>query len=44
MATFTWLLQGSDPTTIDAQDIIQFAGSDGFDSKIALIPITTPRT
>ena len=27
MATYTWTLQGTTPTTIDATDIIQFAGS-----------------
>ena len=26
MATYTWTLQGTSPTTIDATDIIQFAG------------------
>lgn len=26
MATFTWYLQGTTPTTIDATDLIQFAG------------------
>lgn len=36
MATFTWTLQGSTPTTIDATDIIQFAGAAGFDSKITV--------
>lgn len=36
MATFTWTLQGSTPTTIDASDIVQFAGSGGFDSKITV--------
>lgn len=36
MATFTWTLQGSTPTTIDATDIVQFAGSGGFDSKITV--------
>lgn len=36
MATFTWQLQGTSPTTIDATDIIQFAGASGFDSKITV--------
>lgn len=36
MATFTWQLQGSTPTTIGATDIVQFAGSGGFDSKITV--------
>lgn len=36
MATFTWTLQGSSPTTIDASDIVQFAGSGGFDSKVTV--------
>jgi hypothetical protein len=35
MATFTWLLQGTTPTTIDATDIIQFAGA-AFDSAITV--------
>ena len=35
MATFTWTLQGSTPTTIDATDIIQFAGAT-FDSPITV--------
>jgi hypothetical protein len=33
MATYTWYLQGSSPTTIEATDIIQFAGA-SFDSAI----------
>lgn len=33
MATFTWTLQGTSPTTIGATDIIQFAGAT-FDSAI----------
>lgn len=33
MATFVWTLQGSSPTTIDATDKIQFAGS-AFDAAI----------
>ena len=36
MATFTWTLQGGTPTTIEATDKIQFAGSGGFDSAIAV--------
>lgn len=35
MATFTFTLQGASPTTIDATDIIQFAGGT-FDSPIAV--------
>lgn len=35
MATYTWTLQGSTPTTIDATDIIQFAGGT-FDSAITV--------
>ena len=35
MATFTWTLQGTSPTTIDADDIIQFAGAT-FDSPITV--------
>jgi len=35
MATFTWLLQGTTPTTIDATDIIQFAAAT-FDSAITV--------
>lgn len=35
MATFTWTLQGTSPTTIDATDIIQFAGAT-FDSPITV--------
>jgi hypothetical protein len=35
MATFTWTLQGTSPTTIDATDIIQFAGAT-FDSAITV--------
>ncbi len=37
MATFTWELQGSTPTEIGATDILQFAGSGGFDTSI---PVT----
>ncbi len=33
MATFVWVLQGTTPTTIDTQDIIQFAGA-AFDDPI----------
>jgi len=36
MATFTWTLQGSTDTTIDSGDTLQFAGPDGFDSKITV--------
>lgn len=36
MATFTWYLQGTTDTTIDATDIVQFAGSGGFDSKVTV--------
>jgi hypothetical protein len=36
LATFTWQLQGSTPTTIEATDIVQFAGSGGFDSKVTV--------
>lgn len=36
MATFTWYLQGSSDTTIEATDIVQFAGSGGFDSKVTV--------
>lgn len=35
MATFTWVLQGTSPTTIEATDIIQFAGAT-FDSAITV--------
>lgn len=35
MATFTWTLQGVSPTTIEATDIIQFAGGT-FDSPIVV--------
>lgn len=34
MATIAWTLQGASPTTIGATDILQFAGSGGFDSAI----------
>lgn len=36
LATFVWQLQGTSPTTIDATDIVQFAGSGGFDSKVTV--------
>jgi hypothetical protein len=36
MATFTWYLQGGSPTTIEATDIVQFAGATGFDSKVTV--------
>lgn len=36
MATFTWTLQGASDTTIAATDILQFAGSGGFDSKVTV--------
>lgn len=36
MATFVWTLQGGSPTTIDATDIVQFAGAGGFDSKVTV--------
>lgn len=32
--TFTWVLQGASPTTIDATDKIQFAGASGFDDPV----------
>lgn len=35
MATFTWTLQGTSPTTIEATDIIQFAGA-SFDDPITV--------
>lgn len=34
MATFTWQLQGSSPTTIGATDILRFSGAGGFSAKI----------
>lgn len=37
MATFAWQLQGGSPTTIDSQDVLQFAGGT-FDSPI---PVNT---
>lgn len=36
MATFTWTIQGGTPTTVDATDKVQLAGSGGFDSKITV--------
>lgn len=36
MADFTFELQGSTGTTIEATDILQFAGAGGFDSKISV--------
>ena len=36
MATFTWALQGGTPTTVEATDIVQFAGSSGFDAKVTV--------
>lgn len=36
MATFVFTLQGSTPTTIDATDLIQFAGAGGFDTAITV--------
>lgn len=36
MATFTWTMQGSTPTTIDPTDIIQLAGPGGFDDEITV--------
>lgn len=33
MATYTWYLQGTSPTTVDATDLVQFAGAT-FDSAI----------
>ena len=35
MATYTWYLQGGSPTTIDATDLVQFAGAT-FDSAITV--------
>lgn len=35
MATYTWTLQGASPTTIEATDIVQFAGAT-FDSAITV--------
>lgn len=36
MATYTWVLQGSSPTTLEATDILQFAGPGGFDTAITV--------
>lgn len=36
MATYTWVLQGSTPTTIEATDLLQFAGASGFDDPITV--------
>lgn len=36
MATFTFTLQGTSGTTIGATDVLQFAGSGGFDSKVTV--------
>lgn len=36
MATFTWTLQGSTPTTIGGTDLLQFAGPGGFDDPITV--------
>lgn len=36
MATFDFSLQGASPTTIGATDVLQFAGSGGFDSKVTV--------
>jgi hypothetical protein len=36
MATYTWTLQGTTPTTIDSTDKIQFAGAGGFDTAITV--------
>lgn len=36
MATFTWTLQGTSPTTIGATDKVQFAGASGFDDPIVV--------
>lgn len=36
MAVFIWYLQGTSPTTIEATDIVQFAGAGGFDSKVTV--------
>lgn len=35
-ATYVWTLQGATPTTIDATDLIQFAGAGGFDTAITV--------
>lgn len=36
MATYTWTLQGTSPTTIEATDLLQFAGPSGFDDAITV--------
>lgn len=36
MAIYIWYLQGVSPTTIEATDIIQFAGAGGFDTAIVV--------
>lgn len=36
MATYTWTLQGTSPTTIEATDLLQFAGAGGFDDPITV--------
>jgi len=36
MATFTWELQGTTATPIEATDIVQFAGAAGFDAKVTV--------
>lgn len=36
MATFTWYLQGTSDTTLEATDILQFAGSGGFDTNVTV--------
>lgn len=36
MATYVWQLQGTSPTTIDATDILQFAGAGGFDDPVTV--------
>lgn len=36
MATFTWYLQGTSDTEIEATDIVQFAGAGGFDTNITV--------
>lgn len=36
MATYTWVLQGSTPTTIESTDIVQLAGAGGFDDPVTV--------
>lgn len=36
MATYTWVLQGTSPTTLEATDILQFAGAGGFDTAVTV--------